>query len=113
MEEYYRTLWQFKSNVVGWTLKVSSFSRIVHLLHKERNSLSYLPLNFMEKVSLIEQFHGMYLVLGLQAVDHNGMDMDHVHSIVMKDGVGRAQFDMEALLESLISSSRVDLATLF
>ena len=58
MEENYGTLWQFRNYVVGWSLGVSQYKGYTHLLHKESNSLAFLPLNVLEKVILIEQFHG-------------------------------------------------------
>jgi hypothetical protein len=71
--------------VVGWTLSVSRFNTNVHLFHKEYNSPLYLPLNILnKKVSLIEQFHGMYIVMGMQAIDREIANVDHVHSIAVK-----------------------------
>jgi hypothetical protein len=50
-------------------------------------------------------------MLGLQAVNRDVIDMNHVHPIVVKVGDKRAQFDVEALMESF--TLQVDLATLF
>jgi hypothetical protein len=65
MEENYGLLWQLKDCVVGWTLGVSRYKGYVHLLYKEANSLAFLPLNVLEKVILVEQFHGQYIVIGI------------------------------------------------
>jgi hypothetical protein len=43
-----------------------------------------LPLNVLEKVIFIEQFHGQYIVIGIQAVNAEGVELEHVHSIVIK-----------------------------
>jgi hypothetical protein len=60
-----------------------------------------LSLNVLEKVILIEQFHGQYIVIGIQAVSTDGIELDHVHSIVVKVRAGRAQFDVAGMLENL------------
>ena len=86
MEENYGSLWQFKNCVVGWSLGVSRYKGYTHLLHKELNSPAFLPLNVLEKVILIEQFHVRYIVIGIQAVNVEGIELEHVHSIVVKVG---------------------------
>ena len=47
----------------------------VYLLYKEANSPSFLPLNVLEKVIFLEQFHGQYIVIGIQAVTHEGLEL--------------------------------------
>jgi hypothetical protein len=112
MEENYRTLWQFKDCVVGWSLGVSRYKGYTHLLHKELNSPAFLPLNVLEKVILIEQFHARYIVIGIQAVNAEGTELEHVHSIVVKVGDGSAQFDVEGMLTNLSNTSQEELADL-
>jgi hypothetical protein len=75
MEENYGSLWQLKNCVIGWTLGVSRHNGHVHLLHKEANSPAFLPLNVFEKVILLEQFHGQYIVIGIQAVTPEGSEL--------------------------------------
>jgi hypothetical protein len=53
-------------------LGVSRYKGYAHLLHKEPNSSTFLPLNVSEKVMLVEQFHGEYIVIGIQAVNTAG-----------------------------------------
>ena len=72
LEDYYGSLWQLKNCVTGWTLGVSRHKRHVLLLHKEANSPAFLPLNVLEKVIFIEQFHGQYIVIGIQAITREG-----------------------------------------
>ena len=88
LKENYGSLWQLKKCVIGWTLGVSRHNGHVHLLHKEANSPTFLSLNVLEKVILLEQFYGQYIVIGIQAVTHEGSKLQHVHSIVMKVGGG-------------------------
>jgi hypothetical protein len=101
MEENYMSLWQFRDCVVGWSLGVSRYKGYIHLLHKELNSPTFLPLNILEKVILIEQFHGQYIVIGIQAVNAEGVELEHVHSIVVKVGDVSTQFDVDGMLENL------------
>jgi hypothetical protein len=108
MEENYGSLWQLKNCVIGWTLGVSRHNGHVHLLHKEANSPAFLPLNVFEKVILLEQFHGQYIVIGIQAVTPKGSELQHVHSIVVKVGIGCTQFDVDGMLNSLRASDQVD-----
>jgi hypothetical protein len=101
MEENYGSLWQLKNCVIGWTLGVSRHNGHVHFLYKEANSPAFLPLNVFEKVILLEQFHGQYIVIGIQAVTPEGSELQHVHSIVVKVGDRCAQFDVDGMLNSL------------
>jgi hypothetical protein len=75
MEENYWLLWQFKDCVVGETLEVSRYKAYIHVLHKKLNFLTYLFLNILEKVSLIKQFHGQFVLLGIQIVDEDGIGL--------------------------------------
>jgi hypothetical protein len=110
MEENYGMLWQFKDCVDRWTLGVSPYKGCAHLLHKEPNSPTFLPLNVLEKVMLVEQFHNKYIVIGIQAVDSAGNEIPHVHSIVVKSGKGSAHFDVDGMLENLRSIGQQELA---
>jgi hypothetical protein len=113
MEENYGSLWQFKDCVVGWSLGVSRYKGYTHLLHKESNSPAFLPLNVLEKVILIEQFHTRYIeVIGIQVVNANGVELEHVHSIVVKVGDGSAQFDVEGMLTNLSNTAQEELTDL-
>jgi hypothetical protein len=112
MVENYGTLWKFRDCVVEWSLGVSRYKGYTHVLHKESNSSAFLPLNVLEKVILIEQFHSMYIVIGIQAVNAEGAELDHVHSIVVKVGDGSAQFDVEGLLTNLRNTAQEELADL-
>jgi hypothetical protein len=113
MEENYGSLWQFRDCIVGWSLGVSRYKGYTHLLHKESNSPTFLPLNILEKVILIEQFHGRYIVIRIQAVNAEGDELGHVHSIVIKVGDGSAQFDVDRMLENLSNTSQEELVVLF
>jgi hypothetical protein len=75
LEENYWLLWQFKDCVVGETLEVSRYKAYIHVLHKKLNFLTYLFLNILEKVSLIKQFHGQFVLLGIQIVDEDGIGL--------------------------------------
>jgi hypothetical protein len=112
MEENYGSLWQFRDCVVGWSLGVSRYKGYTHLLHKESNFPAFLTLNVLEKVILIEQFHARYIVIGIQAVNANGVELEHVHSIVVKVGEGSAQFDVEGMFTNLSNTVQEELADL-
>jgi hypothetical protein len=60
----------------------------------------------------MEQFHGQYIVIGIQAITPEGSELQHVHSIVVKVGGGCAQFDVDGLLNNLSSSGQGELAEL-
>jgi hypothetical protein len=53
---------------------------------------------------LVEQFHGKYIIIEIQAVDTAGGELAHVHSIVVKSGEGSAHFDVDGMLENLSST---------
>ena len=100
MADNYVMLWQFKGCLERWALGVSRTKGCAYILHKQAKSPTFLPLNFLEKVILIEQFHNEFIVIGIQAVDSVGVDMQHVHSIVMKPKEGSAHFDINRMLEN-------------
>jgi hypothetical protein len=112
MEENYGSLWQFKDCVVGWNLGVSRYKGYTHLLHKDSNSPTFLPLNVLEKVILIEQFHARYIVIRIQEVNADGVELEHVHSIVVNVGDESAQFDVEGMLTNLSNTAQEELADL-
>ena len=103
MEENYGMLWQFQGCVDRWTLGVSCYKGCAHLLHKEPNSPTFLLLYVSEKIILIKQFHNEYIIIGIQAMDLAGGDIQHVHSIVVKPGEGSEHFDIDGMLENLSS----------
>jgi hypothetical protein len=107
MEENYGLLWQFKDCVVGWTLGISQYKGYAHLLHNVSNSPTFLPFNVLEKVILIEQFHGQYIVIEIQAVNALGSKLEHIHSIVVKVEDEKARFDVDRMLENLSSTAQV------
>ena len=74
--------------------------------------VAFLPLNVLEKVILIDQFHVRYIVIGIQAVNAEGIELEHVHSIIVKVGDGSAQFDMEGMLTNLSNSVQEELTVL-
>ena len=58
---------------------------------------------------LLENFYQEYVVITLQAVDSNGADTEHIHSIVVKIGEGVAAFDINGLLDTLTGTSMEEL----
>ena len=68
-----------------------------------------MPLNLNEKVILLESFYQEYVVIMLHAVDSDGADTEHIHSIVVKIGEGVAAFDINGLLDTLIGTSMEEL----
>ena len=60
----------------------------------------------------MEQFHGQYIVIGIQAITCEGSELQHVHSTVMEVGAGSTQFDVDGMLNNLSSSSQGELADL-
>jgi hypothetical protein len=112
MEENYGSLWQFRDCVVGWSLGLSRYKGYTHVLHKESNSPAFLPFNVLEKVILVEQLHARYIVIGIQAVNAEDIELEHVHSIVVKVGDGSAQFDVEGMLTKLSNTTQEELADL-
>ena len=110
MEENYGKLWQLKNCVQLWTLGVSRFKKYVYLLHRDSsNRGNFLPLNLNEKVILLENFYQEYVVITLQAVDSDGADTEHIHSIVVRIGEGVAAFDINGLLDTLTRTSMEEL----
>ena len=58
---------------------------------------------------LLESFYQEYVVITLQAVDSDGADTEHIHSIVVKIGEGVAAFDINGLLDTLTGTSMEEL----
>ena len=112
MGENYGSLWQFTDCVIGWSLGVSRYKGYIHLLHKESNSPTFLPLNVLEKVILIEQFHVKYIVIGIQVVNAKGIELEHIHSIIVKVGDRSTQFDIEGMLTNLSNTAQEELVVL-
>ena len=109
MEENNGKLWQFKECIRFWTLWVNRFKNYIYLLHCESSKGSFLPLNLDEKVILLKNFYQEYVVITLQAVDRDGADTKHIHSIVVKIGQGVATFDINGLLDTLTGTSMEEL----
>jgi hypothetical protein len=103
--EDYGTLWKFRDCVKSWTLGVCRHKNVIILMHKEENSPTFLPLNIMEKVTIISPHNYNYLVLTMQAVDTKDGDMYHLHSIVVKVGGKDEQFDFEEMHDCLDKAS--------
>ena len=80
-------VWRLRCWTRSWYIIIQIY---IHLLHKESNFLTFLPLNVLEKVILIEQFHVRYIVIGIQAMNAEGVELEHFHSIVIKVGDGSA-----------------------
>jgi hypothetical protein len=59
----------------------------------------------MEKMTIISLHNYNYLVLTMQAVDAEGGDMYHPHSIVVKVGGKEAQFNFDRMLDCLDKAS--------
>jgi hypothetical protein len=85
--------------MVGWILGIIRYNGYIHLFHNRLNSPTFLPLNVLEKINIVEQFHGQYIVIKIQAMSAEGSELEHVHSIVVKVGDGRAQFDIDEMLK--------------
>ena len=66
----------------------------------------------LEKIIVLEQFPSQYIVIGIQAVTHDGSQLQHVQSIVVKVGGGFVQFDVDGMLNNLSSSGQGELAEL-
>ena len=58
---------------------------------------------------LLENFYQEYVVIMLQAVDRDGADTKHIHSMVVKIGQGVAAFDINGLLDTLTGTSMEEL----
>jgi hypothetical protein len=110
MPENYGFLWCFKDCVRKWSLGISKFKKYVYLLHQEQHRHVFLPLNINEKVTLVEPFHQEYILIGLRAVDEFGVDLDHIHSIVVKVGSEGAQFDLHGFVSILPGTAMEGLA---
>ena len=70
---------------------------------------NFLPLNLNEKVILLENFYQEYVVITLQAINGDGADTKHIHSIVVKIGQGVAACDINGLLDTLSRTSMEEL----
>ena len=88
---------------------VSRFKNYIYQLYRKSSRGSFLPLNLNEKVILLENFYQEYVVITLQAIDRDGADTKHIHSIVMKIGQGVAAFDINGLLDILTGTSMEEL----
>lgn len=94
MAEEYGSLWQLKSCVRWWSFGVNRIDNYVYLLHNEKSRVPPLQLNRFEKVSNIELFYDTFIVLTVTSVDAKGVELTHVHSIVVKIEENSAKFDI-------------------
>ena len=51
-------------------------------------------------------------MIGIQAVNTEGVELEHVHSIIIKVGDESAQFDVEGMLTNLSNTMQEELADL-
>ena len=51
-------------------------------------------------------------MIGIQAVNAKGVELEHVHSIIVKVGDGSAQFNVEGMLTNLSNTVQEELADL-
>ena len=105
MVDNYGELWQFKPCVASWTFGVSRFKDYVYLRHREFDSGIFVNWNINEKVALIENPHTDYIVIVLQAVDSEGINLPHIHSIVLHSDQNHGLFDLENLCTFLQGTS--------
>jgi hypothetical protein len=52
-------------------------------------------------------------MIRIQVVNAKGVELEHVHSIVVKVGNGSAQFDVEGMFTNLSNTVQEELAVLF
>ena len=98
MEDTYGKLWQFKSCVQSWYFGVNQFKDYVFLRHRVNGTTLYVNWNINEKVSLVECHQSHYMLIVLQAVDNNGRELAHNHTIVCHEDGRSGEFDLETLL---------------
>lgn len=109
MAEEYGSLWQLKSCVRWWSFGVNRIDNYVYLLHNEKSTVPPLQLNRFEKVSNIELFYDTFIVLTVTSVDAKGVELTHVHSIVVKIEENSAKFDICGLVEHISGEAKRDL----
>ena len=51
-------------------------------------------------------------MIGIQAVNPKGVELEHVHSIVVKVGNGSVQFNVEGMLKNLSNTVQEELTVL-
>ena len=110
MPETYGKLWQFKSCVNSWSFGVNRFKDYVFLRHRVNGTTLYVNWNLNEKISLVECHQRHYMLIVLQAVDNDGRDIPHNHSIVCHEEDTRGTFDLDTLLAFLQGTSLETLA---
>ena len=110
MEDTYGKLWQFKSCFQSWYFGVNRFKDYVFLRHRVNGTTLYVNWNINEKVSLMECHQSHYMLIVLQAVDNNGRELAHNHTIVCHEDGRSGEFDLETLLAFLHGTSMETLA---
>src|SRR5579875_2234535 len=83
LEATYGQLWEFKEHVANWSFGANRFKNYVYLRFRVQGKNPFHNWNLNEKVCLIEEHAGDYVVMSLREVDDNGREMEHVHSIVI------------------------------
>jgi len=83
MEATFGKLWLFKPHINSWSFGVSHWKNYVYLRYRIQGTTQYLPWNVKEKVILINDYEGKYVVLMLREVDDNGKPGHHCHSMLV------------------------------
>ena len=99
--ETYGDLWQFKEEIVTWTFGVNRWRNYVTLRYRPQGHQLYMNWNNKEKICMIEDQRRQYVVLVMRAVDDNGKELDHCHSIVINANSTFGLFDLENLMALL------------
>ena len=95
MQDTYGELWEFKEHLPQWSFGVNKFKSFVMLRIRIKGSTTFQIWNLNEKVSIIECVKTNYVVIVLRAVDDDGKDMEHQHSIVIDCRKDHARFDLK------------------
>ena len=109
--ENYGSLWSFKDVVKSWSFSKSG--KFVQITIKVNDETPYVHLNRNERVTFVEQQRREFLVLGIQAFNAEGIDLQHCHSIVVKVGASHGQFDFSELLECVVRNGQGSLRDAF
>lgn len=104
MVDTYGDLFEFKDEIPMWTFGVSRFKNFVYMRYRVEGSTVYLNWNMNEKVAIIECHKDRFVVITLRAVDDNGNEKDHSHSIVLDYEKRYSRFDLDNLMTFLEGS---------
>lgn len=97
-EGSYGEMWEFKDHINGWSFGVNKFRRFVFLRARTTGSSTYINWNVFEKVSIIECVRSQFIVIVIWAVDGDGTEQQHMHSIVIDISKKHAEFDSQDLM---------------